>query len=459
MRRLALQLARVARLAVLAAPLAAREAWRRLLGRPPDHRRLGRDLRAVLETMGFTFVKLGQFLALRFDILPPEVCGELNALFDAVLPAKSARAIEVVERELGGPVDALFRDFEREPFASGSVAQVYRATLHDGEAVAVKVQRPGTAEIFDADLGLIARAAKVLDRVHPIGETPLSALVAEFARFTQREADFLTEARTAERLRELAGPRECFPRVFHRYCTRRVLTMEYVTMPSVAQIVAEKATLSDEAIQRCLARIAHVSMRQLFVDGFFHADPHPGNVLFSEDGTVGMLDFGIFGGLTPNERDAITGFIENLALGNIRASVRHYERMSSPTGRSDRVAFARETREVFGAWYRASADPSTPRERRHIGFYWSEMMAVFRRHHIRMNLDLLLFWRAIFALSATALRLDPSFDLLDHVRRFFRRTRPPIAERVREAVVSAATPRGPWTIGALRTLAVIRSHT
>jgi ubiquinone biosynthesis protein len=320
------------------------------------------------------------------------------------------------------------------------VAQVHRAVLWSGEAVAVKVQRPRTAQIFDADLHLLARLAAVVDVIHPAGETPLSEMAAEFARFTQREADFLAEARTAERLRAHAGPHERLPRIIRAYCTRRVLTLELMTMPSVAQLLAGSASLPLETIRLCLDRIAHASMRQLFVDGFFHADPHPGNVLFSADGTVGLLDFGIFGGLTGDELDAIAGFIENLALGNLQASVRHYERMSSPTARSDRVAFARETRDVFAEWYRASAESDTPRERRHIAFYWGRMMAVFRRHHIRMNLDLLLFWRAVFALSATALRLDPEFDLLDHVRRFFRATRPPAAERVRFAAAAVASP-------------------
>jgi ubiquinone biosynthesis protein len=417
--------------AVLVLPLLAP----RLVGRRPAARLIGERLRRTLQDLGVTYVKLGQFMAMRFDILPEEICSELALLFDRVPPVPAAAIRQTLERELGARVEDVFPTFDWDPIAAASVAQVHRAATVDGTDVAVKIQRPGIGRIFASDMRNLRRAAVLADRLHALGHQSTYEALHEFERYTSREMDFRTEGRTADRLREHAGRFEHVPRVFWAHTTTRVLTMEFVKGHRLSDLLHAAGGEPDDRsapvdLDVAIQHLAQASLRQLFVTGFFHADPHPGNIFLMEDGSVTFIDFGIFGELSRERRETIASYIENVALGNAELAYTHFQRLLNPTSQTDHYRLKREVKEIFRRWYDASADPNTPPIERHLGRYFGEFISAIRRNKVTMGIDTLLFWRALITLDATALRFRQRFDLLDAMQKFFAEHRPSLWDRV-----------------------------
>lgn len=399
----------------------------------------GARLRQSLQRLGVTYIKLGQFLAMRFDLLPQEVCRELAHLFDSVPPMSTNDVEKTLEEELGKPIDELFSSFERECIAAASVAQVHKAVTRDGATVAVKVQRPKISKIFAADIRNFRRLARIADYLQAFGPQSIVEAVNEFERFTRREMDFVTEGRTAERLRHNAGPGESAPKVYWQMTTTRVLTTELVEGYPVSELIR----LIEAGRQRELARIAPgldldlalrnfawACLRQLFITGFFHADPHPGNIFLRSDGTVVFVDFGIFGQLTAERRETFASYIENLSVGNVALSYQHFIRLLQPTVQTDLIQLRSDVHRIMRRWHEASQEPDASVADLHLGTYFGEFISAIRRNKVQMSMDTLLFWRAILTLDATALRFGSQFDLLQTLREFFAKTRPTPIERV-----------------------------
>jgi len=396
-------------------------------------------IRRMIEDLGLTYLKLGQFLALRYDIIPREICDELNNLFESVEPMPSAIAQAIVERELQGPLAELFAHFESEPLAAASIAQVHEALTYDGQRVAVKVQRANLERIFRADIRNIKRLAGLAQALGVFGKLSAKGMVAQFESWTLRELDFRIEGRTAERVQDHAASNVVIPIVRWDLTTARVLTMEFIDGISAADLSkiierGELDTVYDRLPgfdpQTAMHNFAFASFSQLFEFGFFHGDPHPGNILFLPRNRVAFLDFGIFGELTPRERESVTDQIENLALGNIVHSFRAYERQVAPTEDTDLEGFRRDALEVLGRWFRALQNPNAPIEERHLARYTGEMIDVSRRNGLRYDLNFLLFWRALNNLNATLWQVDQNFDLIHELRAFFEQIRPGMAQRV-----------------------------
>jgi ubiquinone biosynthesis protein len=430
-----LDLTRGALLAWKAAALVLPLLARRLAGRKPAAKLVGARLRRTLQDLGVTYVKLGQFMAMRFDILPEEICSELALLFDRVPPVPADAIRVTLERELGRRVEDIYRTFDWNPIAAASVAQVHRATTADGTDVAVKIQRPGIARIFASDMRNLRRAAVLADRLHALGHQSTYEALHEFERYTSREMDFRTEGRTADRLREHAERYEHVPRVFWAYTTSRVLTMEFVNGHRLSDLIQAASQQPDDRsapvdLDVAIQHLAHASLRQLFVTGFFHADPHPGNIFLMKDGSVTFIDFGIFGELSRERRETIASYIENVALGNAELAYTHFQRLLNPTSQTDHYRLKREVKEIFRRWYDASADPNTPPIERHLGRYFGEFIGAIRRNKVTMGIDTLLFWRALITLDATALRFRQRFDLLDAMQKFFAEHRPSLWDRI-----------------------------
>jgi ubiquinone biosynthesis protein len=396
-------------------------------------------VRLAMEELGLTYLKLGQFLALRFDILPPEVNRELNKLFERVPPIPYKAVETVIEAELGGPIHDFFPVFDEEPIASASVAQVHIAETTTGERVAVKVQRPGILRIFSADMRNLRRITRLVDALGLLGNLSATEMTDEFIRWTLREMDFITEGRTADAVRADAASYEIIPRVNWDLTTSKLLTMEYIdgiSMAEVSNILDEgglellREYLPNLQLETVLHHLVFASLRQLFVAGLFHGDPHPGNILVRDDSTVAFVDFGIFGSLTEYEQEALIGLLENISVGNINASFRYYSLQLTPTDETDPRSFEREAKHVLRRWYQASVNPDSPVEERHVGRYIVEMIEVSRRNHLRFGRDYLLSWRTLNALDATLLRLPVDFDFMVDLRTFFEQNRPQLIERV-----------------------------
>jgi ubiquinone biosynthesis protein len=412
-----------------------------LLRRRQTHRATAIRLRQTLERLGLTYVKLGQFLAVRFDLLPMEFCDELSRLFDRANPMAAADVRLVIESELGESVETLFPAFEWTPIAAASVAQVHEARTSEGDRVAVKVQRRDLERYFHADIRLFRRLAAIADRLRVLGSISVRAAIDEFAAYTGREMDFCLEGATADRLRK-DTPDVLIPVVHWSRTTRRVLTMEYVEGISLGEIIqmaecgrlAASARALDLDLPRAMQRLAGAILEQLFITGFFHADPHPGNILFCGGGRVALLDFGIFGELSYLDRKLLSGYIERNVAGDVNGSFRDFSKLCTPTEETDFADFERQCKQVLRRWYVANNDPNTPPAEKLSSRYTVEMLSVMRRHRLRMSMDTLLFWRTLITLDAAAQRLTDYFDMVAELRDFFERIQPGLKERLEEAV-------------------------
>ena len=263
----------------------------------------GVHLRAMLDELGPTFVKFGQLLSTRPDILPPDIIAELRGLQDAVSPFPYEDVEEVVQADLGLPIERLFLEFERTPIAAASIGQVHRAVLPNGRRVAVKVQRPDAPRLIEADIALLYQAAKLAkDRVRRLDFIDARGIVDEFARSIRQELDYRTEARNADTFRrDFAGnPRVRIPRVYWSYTRARVLTLEFIDGVQLRDVILANAADVDR--RRLAETMTETWMTMIFRNGFFHGDPHPANILVLEgDQGIGLVDFGLAGKLTEGD--------------------------------------------------------------------------------------------------------------------------------------------------------------
>jgi ubiquinone biosynthesis protein len=389
----------------------------------------GARLRLALEQLGVTYLKLGQYLAIRFDIVPPEIGRELEQLFDRVSPIGYDQVRDVLIAELGDAPETLFRAIDQEPIASASIAQVHKARLHDGRRVALKVQRPGIERIVRADLRNMRRIATLIDLIGLLGGLSARETVQELGVWTLRELDFLTEADAADRLRRHVGPFERIPEIHRDLSTPRVLTMELMDGLSLAIVgrlydtggeTAVRVQLPGVDLALALRRLFDGYLHQLFEVGFFHGDPHPGNVIIREDSTIAYVDFGIFGELTPHELRIVRRHVEAIAVGDIAESLRYYLKQVYPTADTDMTAYRDAAASVLRRWYEASRDSSrTSVADRHLGRYSGEMLDLVRRHRLQMRTSTLLFWRSLIIVNSTVLRFPGTVDPLTATREFF----------------------------------------
>jgi ubiquinone biosynthesis protein len=400
----------------------------RIRRRPDVAAVVGVNLRQLLEHLGFTYIKLGQFLALRFDILPPEVCNELRALFDRAPTMPFGRVVDQIERELGAPVAQVFRSIEPRCLAAASLAQVHIATTLDGARVAVKVQRPEAQDNFEADMWLARWLARAIDATGSLRSLSVVSLVAEFEDFTRRELDFQIEATVAMRVRNRANLGIRIPKVRWDLTTTRLLTMEYIEGVSLGTAIelakrgktAELAALlPDVDLADVVRQLANESLRQVLVDGLFHADPHPGNVLVCRDGAVVYVDFGSFGRLTRQQRHDCSGYMEQNALGNFDRGFRHFFRLMNRTADLDYAPFKRDVTRIMRIWSERSNQPDVDLSERHLGTVMLRTLAAMRLHGVRPGAEFLLFWRVTFLIDSIAVDLQDEVDMFVIVREFF----------------------------------------
>jgi ubiquinone biosynthesis protein len=282
-----------------------------------DHERnvaFARSLRRTLEEAGVSFVKVGQLMSTRDDLLPPEFITELRSLQDEVVPVPWTLVRDLLAAELGAPVDEVFTQFERQPLAAASIGQVHRATLHSGEQVVVKVQRPGITTVLDRDLDIVLRVAASLEqRAAWARDLGAVELAQGFAAALREELDFRVEARnlttiTASSALHRSSDRVRLPHLHGEFTTQRILVMEFldgVPLGRADAVIAERG-LDRAELARTLLRFL---LRQIMLDGVFHADPHPGNILVLADGQLALLDFGSVGHLDTELQGALQSLL------------------------------------------------------------------------------------------------------------------------------------------------------
>ena len=362
-------------------------------------------LRAALEELGPTFVKFGQMLSVRQDLFPQDIIGELQKLQDAVPPFPGEQARRIIEDELGRPVAELFAAFDETPLAAASVAQVHTATLPAGTPAVVKVQRPGIEETIHSDLELLFFFARLIHRHFPESRRydPIG-LVEEFADTILRELDFRLEGHNAERFSEnfREEPAVSVPQVFWELTSRRILTMER----SLGHR-ADAGYPADPAERRRLAAVlARLFLMQLFEHGFFHGDPHPGNVFIMHDGRICFHDFGIVGRLSRRDQDNLGQLLLAVSARDAEWMAEVYFEMGVAAASVDREAFTRDLGESLEQYYAAAARSYSFAEILH------QFIRLGQRYEIRVPRELLLVAKAFMEIESQARALDPAFNMV-----------------------------------------------
>ncbi|MFC2031146.1 ABC1 kinase family protein [Chloroflexota bacterium] len=369
-------------------------------------------LRRTLEQLGATYIKVGQLLSGRPDVLPAAYIEELSKLLDSAPPVDPSEIRELIEEEMGAPVDELYTRFDDTPIASASIGQVHRAALDDGREVAVKVQRPGIEDEVEADLDLFQRQARFLEkRSETMRDYNVVAIEEELARSLREELDYQIEGRNAERLRNnlASDPQIKVPLIHWNLTSRRVITMEYLDGIQFNQVDRLREAGYD------LPAIVHTAvaayLKQVFVDGFYHADPHPANLMVV-DGKIGFMDFGNAGYLTPGQKallgDMFLQIIDEDAAGVARTVIR----MGATRGRPSLEDMERDLQRLFLRYWGVALEELP------VGEMLAEIFSVAFRHKVYLPGDLALLARTIITLEGTGRALDPDFVLVEAVRPF-----------------------------------------
>jgi ubiquinone biosynthesis protein len=399
--------------------LPGRSSEDRLVGVAAEHgasSARGQHLRELLDELGPTFVKFGQLLSTRPDVVPPDIVVELRGLQDDVRPFPFEQAERVIEEELGNTLERLFLDFEPQPVAAASIGQVHRATLPNGRRVAVKVQRPGAPRQIEADLGLLYQAARLArERIRALDFVDARQLVDEFARSIRKELDYRQEGRNAENFhRHFAGhPHVHVPKVYWQYTRPRVLTLEWIDGIQLADLDLVTTTLEER--REIAYRITETWMTMIFRHGFFHGDPHPANILLpAEAGSIGLVDFGAVGTLTDDDMSKLTGLFIDAANENIEQLPRRLSDLGVRYPREKEGEFLAELRELYYRYYGAGLSEIDPIQVIREGFQLIYSM------NLQLPARFLLLDRAIATLGSVGAELYPDFNVFEVARPYAR---------------------------------------
>ena len=374
-----------------------------------------RRLRMVCEDLGPTFVKLGQVLSTRTDILPEAYTAELARLRDDVRPFPFAEAELILAEDLGRPPLEVFRSIDPEPVASASISQVHRAILPDGRQVALKIRRPGIDKVVQADLDILRNLSQLAERRLPfLADYGPVAIAREFERSLKRELDLGIERRTMERCRaQLARePVAHVPAAYAEYSSSRVLAMEFIGGVGVDDLAGLRRL--GIAPADVAARGAKILLTQIFTFGFFHADPHPGNLRVLPGGVVVPLDYGMFGHIDAATRERLADLLLGLLAQDTDRVLRDLDALEIRGPAVDPLALRRDVGELVAAYSDLTLDNLD------LSVLLRELIDLIRSHHLRIPPDLVLLIRSLVTIESVGRTLDPHFDIAAHVEPFVR---------------------------------------
>ncbi|MGD0272194.1 MAG: AarF/ABC1/UbiB kinase family protein [Gaiellaceae bacterium] len=375
----------------------------------------GRHLRAMLEDLGPTFVKFGQLLSMRPDILPPDVIAELRGLQDDVRPFAFSDAQRVIEQDLDQSLERLFLEFDETPIAAASIGQVHRAVLPNGHVVAVKVQRPGAPEQIEADLALLYQLARIIkERVRALDFVDVRAIVDEFANSIRRELDYHQEGRNADMLRRqfAADPHVRVPHVYWTYTRSHVLTLEFLDGTKLAELDEE---LSRDDRRRLATRVAKTWMEMIFKHGVFHGDPHPANVfVLGSPDEIGLVDFGLVGRLSDEDMGRLTRLFIDAATENVDALPQRLYDLGVRCPPDREQEFALELHEGYYRYHGASLAEIDPLQ------VIREVFSMIYSLNLRLPTRFLILDKALATLAAVGVELTPDFNVFEIARPYAR---------------------------------------
>jgi len=370
----------------------------------------------MLDELGPTFVKFGQLLSTRPDIVPPDILVELQALQDDVRPFPYQDVARVIGEDLGLSVEQLFTDFDPVPVAAASIGQVHQATLPNGHRVAVKVQRPNAPRQVEADLALLYQAARIArERVRALDFIDARQIVDEFARSIRQELDYRLEARNAEAFhhRFSGHPHVRIPRVYWSYTRARVLTLELLEGFQLADLPLDAWSMEER--RRLAYLMAETWMTMIFRHGFFHGDPHPANIFVLDDGDViGLVDFGQAGKLTDDDMSKLTRLFIDAANERIELLPRDLAELGVRYPKEREDQFIAEMREMYHRYYGASLSEIDPLQ------VIREAFQLIYRLNLRLPTRFVLLDKAIATLGSVGVDLYPDFNVFEVAKPYAR---------------------------------------
>ena len=372
-------------------------------------------VRMALEELGTTFIKMGQILSTRPDLLPVEFIKELPRLQDEVPPFSFLEVKEIIEKEFQKPLGRVFSYFGEHPLAAASIGQVHRARTLDEDEVVVKVQRPNIHQTIKVDLEIMMHLAGLMEK-HLEGwdiQQP-TKIVEEFARTLEKELDYGLEAAYVERFaRQFTDdPTVYVPKIFREATSSRVLTMEWISGVKASDI----DRLEKEGLDRCkIARQGFdLIMKQIFVQGFFHADPHPGNVFILPDNVICYIDFGMMGRIDLKSRENFADLIMSIVHRDEAEASNAILRLAVSDGEPDRHSLERDVAEFIDRhFYR-------PLKELELGKLLHQLLEMTARHHLRISPNLFMMIKALSTVEGLGRALDPNFDIIKQASPFVR---------------------------------------
>ena len=380
---------------------------RRLRPEQDSRQPFGLRLRKTLERLGPTFVKLGQVASTRPDLIPEDVIAELRMLQDDVAPFPDAEAFALIEAELGAPISELFLDFERTPLAAASLGQVYRATLPDGTTVVVKVQRPNVEAIVTCDLDILVTQARFVQQHSEMADRyDMVGITQEFSEAVRGELNYLDEGSNAERLAQMFEGDETvhFPKVYWEFTTRRVLTLE--RLEGLPFNKPDELTAAGQDRPELAKRGIYCYLEQIFVHGFYHADPHPGNLFALADGRVGFTDFGRCGTISKVGRDQLADLFMAIVDEDPALAVDTLFTAAGSPGDIVVSELEREVSRLITKYYNKSLNQIR------MGDLINEVMNLVRDHHLALPSELAMLLTTLVVLEGLGTLLDPTFDFV-----------------------------------------------
>jgi len=371
----------------------------------------GKRLVEALTVLGPTWVKFGQILSTRHDILPETITSELAALQDDVAPVSIEEIREQLERNLGENWREQFEDFDEHPLASASIGQVHTARLKDGSRVVLKIQRPDITAKIESDVHILHTIAGYLEEAfEEAAIMHLQGMVGDFAKSLSQELDYRVEADNMDRFRRNFADSEDIhiPEVYRQLSTEQVLTMEFIEGKKFDVVIAE-GSAPDPIVRRYF----NVAYKMLFIDGFFHGDLHPGNVLLTTDGRLGLLDCGMVGRLAPSRRDKVIDIIHAVINEDLELLARTFFQLAISTGPVDYSAFEADCIALAEQYL-----IGVPISKIQIGELFQQLVAGASRHALRMPTDFTMMFKAILTTEGLAKAIAPDVDPIELARPF-----------------------------------------
>jgi len=379
----------------------------RLRALPKKEELFPKHLRLVMEDMGGAFIKLGQLLSLREDLIPEEFAHEFAKLQDEVKPFPFEKAKEIIEAELKHPLSNLFMKVFPKPIAAASVGQVHKAFLKDGTKVAIKVMRPNIQEKFKTDIDLFKHLIPFIEKAHPGLKTLCpEKIIEEFEKYTKKELSYLKEGKNIDIFYKnfKKNKQVKIPKVYWDFTTDKVLTMEYINGKKISEI--DKEEFGEKRIKKVVSNAVGFFLEQVFNYGYFHADPHPGNIIIMKDDVIGLIDYGIVGRLDESLKEKIEGFFVGLISGNKELIVTGFFELGFAKGEINEEQLRQDISEDLSMYYDMSIDKIK------MATAFGSIFTLARKYLMTLPQNLVLFMKAVVTAEAFGEELDESFNFI-----------------------------------------------